>query len=1049
MTSAAYQTHFIPFGPMRPDAPEFDSRSMERVQNYLSVFSGYRPVVKTIEISRSNAQDEVTGSHTHRSTERTGFEVLQPAATSLVEPDIVIVPSLSLVHEVLRGFAANDGAFIQMLRQDAALDTQTDGTFQLPSRDWSNTGTDLVTIRMRYRIPSGATGAYTLTLSYGTLVASVHTEVGTIIVTGTLQVDGDDLWVTVTTTEPLSSYPASPETLVHSYEIHEIMADQTAIQYWGDETLAASMFTIIGGDPTIHQALDKSGGTDDARFITIALGEDAEDHVHVGLPSINRVDRDSIDLNVRFEVTDTTMELLVELREDVDSVDTLRESFEVTPGAADTPIDAVISVAVATYDAIVDLAKISYRVGFRGGSVGGSAQSWLVTKIDDVAPAGSWTQYGAGTDIGVLADADDATGHESSTSTEVATNRFSSIDVDIPILNPPVFSATALEIKARVGAVGGRCVYRVALREHGGSEIFESSTFQVEAGLFTDFSRFLEQNEFNLISQFDHLYLRIWRRSDQGADPTATSRFAEASLETDNGDSEGRVYEANFEQPGDAEIDVSWVNLDAELEGTFLPGDNIKFYFGTRDRVFELVSPYDTFDDISKGSVDYTDIGSVSWHFTTWGDKLICTNKINPHQVKEIGDTELRDLFGFDPTGVAIPNYASDGFEKPRGRFNATINAFLCIANVDDVSFVDGRPYTLWCSAIGDPTRMHPGDFNTQSTIFQLVSTPGEITGLVGGEYGILLKEDSIYRVDYTGFPEIFTFTQFQIEQGCPYPRSIVKAGGDVYFWGVHGIFRVVNGQRVEDISTGHVDKMLFDSLFELFSIESDVSEDLRRNDAKVFGAYDANSENIYWAYKTSAGSDYVNTVILCYNTHRKRFTLLTGGDSLLGDYDASALVSLGNHQVASDATARGVFLIERESAGNNVLRSFRDVNTEDGLMLTNTIGSNDFPGAGGSKETDIHMIRPVYKVEDGRVRPKITVDIDAGQFPDLQSGFVEERTVSTGPPDENDDGWLSLGQPLSGEFYKFEARTDETDEPALKEFLGLQVLYKVKVSSR
>jgi hypothetical protein len=60
----------------------------------------------------------------------------------------------------------------------------------------------------------------------------------------------------------------------------------------------------------------------------------------------------------------------------------------------------------------------------------------------------------------------------------------------------------------------------------------------------------------------------------------------------------------------------------------------------------------------------------------------------------------------------------------------------------------------------------------------------GDVTGIVGGEYGIIFQENQVSIMSYTGPPTIFRFDTIEKRRGCKVPASIVRYGERTYFLG-------------------------------------------------------------------------------------------------------------------------------------------------------------------------------------------------------------------------------------------------------------------------
>ena len=102
----------------------------------------------------------------------------------------------------------------------------------------------------------------------------------------------------------------------------------------------------------------------------------------------------------------------------------------------------------------------------------------------------------------------------------------------------------------------------------------------------------------------------------------------------------------------------------------------------------------------------------------------------------------------------------------PAARHLAVIRDFVVTANVT-YSSATHRSRVRW-SAINDATSWTIG---SNQADFQDIPDAGHITGLVGGEFGVVLMEKAIARMQYVGSPLIFTFEKVETGHGCNYHR--------------------------------------------------------------------------------------------------------------------------------------------------------------------------------------------------------------------------------------------------------------------------------------
>jgi hypothetical protein len=208
-----------------------------------------------------------------------------------------------------------------------------------------------------------------------------------------------------------------------------------------------------------------------------------------------------------------------------------------------------------------------------------------------------------------------------------------------------------------------------------------------------------------------------------------------------------------------------------------------------------------TFADVSKAggyatTAIYADAVSRAWNFTQFGNLALVSNLSDPIQSWTMGTSSIfADL---------APLTA------PKGKYLAAVGDFLVVAYTDDA--FDGQvSLRLWWSPIGAPNDDDWGNTNKQSD-FRTLPIGRYITGLVGGEYGLIFCRDAIYRMTYAGPPAIFSIDRIESGHGCIAPGSIAQKGDRVFYLAEDG-FKMRRGAEVVPIGAQKVDGFFFDDI--------------------------------------------------------------------------------------------------------------------------------------------------------------------------------------------------------------------------------------------
>ena len=176
------------------------------------------------------------------------------------------------------------------------------------------------------------------------------------------------------------------------------------------------------------------------------------------------------------------------------------------------------------------------------------------------------------------------------------------------------------------------------------------------------------------------------------------------------------------------------------------------------------------------------------WDVTQFGAKMILANGQDKLQAFTLNSsTYFADLAAAAPTA----------------KFVTVVRDFVVAAN-------DGTATSkVYWSDINDETDWTPGSASQSDD--QILPDGGDITGLAGGEYGLVFLERAIYRMTYTGSPFFFQFDAISRSLGCISNGSIAQYGNLTYFLADDG-FYVCDGQSTKNIGSEKVNRWFFDN---------------------------------------------------------------------------------------------------------------------------------------------------------------------------------------------------------------------------------------------
>lgn len=223
-------------------------------------------------------------------------------------------------------------------------------------------------------------------------------------------------------------------------------------------------------------------------------------------------------------------------------------------------------------------------------------------------------------------------------------------------------------------------------------------------------------------------------------------------------------------------------NLNNVFAGRF--NTTTTLFAGGATKLFKFDSSDLSMDNVSKAG-DYTNI--AKWRFVQFGDTVIAANNVNKLQYWTLGSSTL---FG-------------DITQAPIAKYVAVVRDFVVAAHLDGGS----NPNKLQWSDINDETDWTSGA--TSQSDFQILADGGNIVGITGGEFGLVLLDRAIMRMTYIGSPFFFQFDTISKSLGCVEGNSITKYGNVTYFLGDDGFYSC-DGTNIVPIGNEKVDRWFY-----------------------------------------------------------------------------------------------------------------------------------------------------------------------------------------------------------------------------------------------
>lgn len=224
-------------------------------------------------------------------------------------------------------------------------------------------------------------------------------------------------------------------------------------------------------------------------------------------------------------------------------------------------------------------------------------------------------------------------------------------------------------------------------------------------------------------------------------------------------------------------------NINNIFAGRFSATTNV--FAGGATKLFKLDGSTLAMNNVSKAG-NYSNV--ERWRFIQFGDTVIAANNVNKLQYWTLGSSSL-----FSDLAAAAPV----------AKFVTVVRDFVVCANLDSGTNANK---VQW-SNINDETNWTAGAASQSD--FQIIPDGGNITGITGGETGLILLERAIVRMSYIGSPLFFQFDTISRSLGCSQPNSIAKYGNMTYFLGEEGFYSC-DGNTVTPIGNEKIDRWFY-----------------------------------------------------------------------------------------------------------------------------------------------------------------------------------------------------------------------------------------------
>jgi len=301
------------------------------------------------------------------------------------------------------------------------------------------------------------------------------------------------------------------------------------------------------------------------------------------------------------------------------------------------------------------------------------------------------------------------------------------------------------------------------------------------------------------------------------------------------------------------------------------PVNATKLFAAGSTKIFD-VSGVGVLTNVSKTGGYTPNASNDRFRFTQFGNVIIGTNNSDAIQAYTLG------------TSTAFADLAAGA---PRCKFLTVVRDFVVTAFTTESSTV--YPARVRWSGINDETTW--GTSQVTQADFQDIPDGGQIVGIRGGEFGLVLMEKGISRMSYVGTPFVFQFDNISRGKGCIAAGSIAQSQGVTFFLSDDG-FYMCDGQQVIPIGSEKVDRWFFSN-----ADESGFDS--------MSAAIDPVRKLVIWNFKTT----FAQRQLIIYNFNTKKWTYGNAGTDFISDASTSATTLEGLDSISNSIDALTVSL--------------------------------------------------------------------------------------------------------------------------------------------
>jgi hypothetical protein len=400
---------------------------------------------------------------------------------------------------------------------------------------------------------------------------------------------------------------------------------------------------------------------------------------------------------------------------------------------------------------------------------------------------------------------------------------------------------------------------------------------------------------------------------------------------------------------------------DAYLRGMFATRDQTgvnQIFAGDATKLYKYDASDSSLANVSQ-SGNYTIASNERWKFVQFGNNLLAAG----------GHSQVLQNYV-----IGTSSLFADISGAPAALYMAAVRDFIVCGNVR----YGGTTYQeqLYWSAINDSQSWTIG---TNQSDVQNLADSGAITGIVGGQFGVIFTQRGISRLEYVGSPVVFSVEKVQTTNGCEIPGSIVALGTNAIFYIAQNGFMMFDGNQSVPIGAEKIDNWFYDNLNAAYT-------------NRVTSAIDPNNQIVVWSFVSNDSNDGEPDKIIVYNYAVNKWSLLeidhgSVGTILLPGYTLEQLDNI-NSNIDTMTTSFDSPIYAGESftlaaSKDNKIFSFT------GDILDASITSREFEVT-PLRSSAINSVTPYVTARNAVTTPTLTISVGS------RSKQIDDVTFTT-----------------------------------------------------